>query len=368
MADKYGPIFCFHIGLRKTFLVSSWDAAKECFTTMDKAFDTRPRSLAGKLMGYDHAMFGFSPYGPYWREVRKLASVELLLNRQLELLNHVRDSEVKLFIKELYGQWIQNGDRPVLVEMKEKCWFLAANVMVSEVAGKRYFGTVTNDYESRRCRKALEDLLYLSGIFMVSDAIPSLGWLDTVRGYTAKMKRIARKVDQVLGSWVEEHRRKRFSGSMNEAVQDFIHVMLSVIEDDQFSDHDHDTVIKATCLTLIIGGSDSTVITLTWALCPLMKNPSTLKRAQDELDIKVGKHRQVDESDIKNLVYLQAIIKETLRLYPAAPLSVPREAMEDCTMAGFHIQAGRAFWLTSGSCTGTSEFGRILWSSNLRGF
>uniref|UniRef100_F6HQH4 Uncharacterized protein n=1 Tax=Vitis vinifera TaxID=29760 RepID=F6HQH4_VITVI len=182
------------------------------------------------------------------------------------------------------------------------------------------------------------------------------------------MKRIAREVDQVQGSWVEEHRRKRFSGSMNEAVQDFIHVMLSVIDDGQFSDHDHDTVIKATCLTLIIGGSDSTVITLTWALCPLMNNPSTLKRAQDELDIKVGKHRQVDESDIKNLVYLQAIIKETLRLYPAAPLSVPREAMEDCTMADFHIQAGRAFWLTSGSCTGTPEFGRILWSSNLRGF
>ena len=87
-------------------------------------------------MGYDHAMFGFSPYRTYWRDVRKLASVELLSNRQLELLNHVRDSEVKLFIKELYGQWIQNGDRPVLVEMKEKCWHLAANVMVSEVAGK----------------------------------------------------------------------------------------------------------------------------------------------------------------------------------------------------------------------------------------
>ncbi|RVW58388.1 Protopine 6-monooxygenase [Vitis vinifera] len=47
-----------------------------------------------------------------------------------------------------------------------------------------------------------------------------------------------------------------------------------------------------------------------------MNNPSTLKRAQDELDIKVGKHRQVDGSDIKNLVYFQAIVKETLRLYP----------------------------------------------------
>ncbi|XP_048229518.1 xanthotoxin 5-hydroxylase CYP82C4 [Ricinus communis] len=41
-----------------------------------------------------------------------------------------------------------------------------------------------------------------------------------------------------------------------------------------------------------------------------------------------------------NLTYLQAIVKETLRLYPAAPLSVPREAMVDCTIAGYHIPAG----------------------------
>ncbi|KAL6348027.1 hypothetical protein AAG906_037756 [Vitis piasezkii] len=169
MADKYGPIFCFHIGLRKTSVVSSWEVAKECFTTMDKAFATQPRSLAGKLMGYDHAMFGFSPCRAYCHDVRKLASivtnsgesgamcsfngsrvrtgwvemlgqlkvielpmssqglsspmssivgiklpdqlmgVELFSSHQLELLNHVRDSEVKLFIKELYGQWIQNG-------------------------------------------------------------------------------------------------------------------------------------------------------------------------------------------------------------------------------------------------------------------
>ena len=74
--------------------------------------------------------------------------------------------------------------------------------------------------ESKQCRKALGDFLYLSGIFMVSDAIPFLGWLDTVRGYTAKMKRTAREVDQVLGSWVEEHGWKRVFGSMNEADQD----------------------------------------------------------------------------------------------------------------------------------------------------
>ncbi|KAK1561164.1 hypothetical protein Q3G72_035100 [Acer saccharum] len=43
---------------------------------------------------------------------------------------------------------------------------------------------------------------------------------------------------------------------------------------------------------------------------------------------------------MKNLVYLQAIVKETSRLYPAAPLSGPCMAVEDVTIAGFHIPAG----------------------------
>ena len=91
---------------------------------------------------------------------------------------------------------------------------------------------------------------------------------------------------------------------------------------------------------LILAGNDTTSITLTWALSLLLNNRHALKKAQAELEIHVGKHRQVDGSDIKNLVYLQAIVKETLRLYPPGPLSVPHEAMEDCTVAGFHIQAG----------------------------
>lgn len=92
--------------------------------------------------------------------------------------------------------------------------------------------------------------------------------------------------------------------------------------------------------SLILGGNDTTVVTLTWALSLLLNNHHVLKKAQDELSIHVGNNRQVEESDIKNLIYLQAIVKETLRLYPALPLSAPREAMEDCTIDGFHILAG----------------------------
>lgn len=65
-----------------------------------------------------------------------------------------------------------------------------------------------------------------------------------------------------------------------------------------------------------------------------------MELAQEELDLKVGRERWVEDSDIANLVYMQAIVKETLRLYPPGPVSVPHEATEDCFIAGYQIPKG----------------------------
>lgn len=81
-------------------------------------------------------------------------------------------------------------------------------------------------------------------------------------------------------------------------------------------------------------------MTLVWALSLVLNHNNVLKKIQDELDFHVGKERLVNESDIPNLVYLQAVVKETLRLYPAGPLFGPREFTEDCTIGGYHVPRG----------------------------
>lgn len=91
---------------------------------------------------------------------------------------------------------------------------------------------------------------------------------------------------------------------------------------------------------LLLTGSESTSITLSWAISLLLNHPKALKAAQEELDHQVGKQRWVEESDIANLPYLQAIVKETLRMYPPSPLAGPREAMEDCHIDGHFISKG----------------------------
>ncbi|KAK9073336.1 hypothetical protein SSX86_007660 [Deinandra increscens subsp. villosa] len=350
MSDKYGPAFNIRLGTRRAFVVSSWEVAKECFTVNDKALASRPKTAAVKHMGYNYAVFGFAPYTPFWREMRKIATLELLSNRRLEMLRDVRLTEISSGINELYGRWRENSYNPVVVELNKWLEHMMLNIVVMMVAGKRYFGVGGGGDEAERCQKAISDFFRLIGIFVVSDAIPFLWWLD-LQGYEKQMKKTARDLDLVLGGWLDEHREKRRRRSLldhvkqngeGEGVKDFIDVMLSLEDQGQLSDieHDSDTSIKSTCLALILGGSDTTAGTLTWAVSLLLNHPNVLRKLHHELDDHVGKHRHVDESDIKNLVFLQAIIKETLRLYPAGPLLGPREAVEDCTVAGYNVKAG----------------------------
>lgn len=345
MADRYGPVFNIRLGLHTALVVSSWEVAKECFTTHDAVIASRPKLVASKHLGHNYAGFGFAPYGPYWREMRKIASLELLSNRRLDLLKHVRASEVETSIKELYKLWCQkkNGSGHVLVEMKQ--WFgdLTLNVVLRMVVGKRYHGSTTvsarDEKEARRCQKAIRDFFHLLGLFVVGDAIPFLGWLD-LGGHVKAMKKTGKEMDSIASEWLEEHKRKRAFKEETDGDQDFMDVMLSVLEDTKCGDYDADIVNKATSLSLITGGSDTTMVTLTWALSLLLNNLHVLKKAQDELDLYVGRERLVNESDISKLVYLRAIFKETLRLYPPGPLSGPREVTEDCTIGGYHVPAG----------------------------
>lgn len=91
---------------------------------------------------------------------------------------------------------------------------------------------------------------------------------------------------------------------------------------------------------LIIAGVENTTITMIWTITLLLKNPSVLEKAQAEVDAIVGKERILKESDIANLPYLQAIVKETLRLYPPAALLIPHAAREDCIVGGYHVSRG----------------------------
>ncbi|KDP38433.1 hypothetical protein JCGZ_04358 [Jatropha curcas] len=367
MADKYGPIFSIKTGVHRSLVVSSWELAKECFTTNDKAFANRPNFLAAELMGYNSAMFGFSPYGQYWRVIRKIATVELLSNHRLQSFRHVRESEIKAAMNGIYQLWEENIDynkADMVVKMKQ--WFgdITLNVIFRIIVGKRYVNyymtSLEDGNDSDEWREAVNKFFELSGKYVLSDSLPFLRWLD-LGGYQKSMKKTAKELDVFVQSWLDEHKCKRSSSECNvKGEEDFMDVMLSIFDEaeelhgipfyvvkefcldeaEELPCHDADTIKKATCLALTLAASDTTKITLTWALSFLLKNGEVLKKAQLELDTEIGRERNIEEPDMKKLVYIEAIIKETLRLEPAAPLSVPHESMEDCVVGSYDIPKG----------------------------
>jgi cytochrome P450 len=91
---------------------------------------------------------------------------------------------------------------------------------------------------------------------------------------------------------------------------------------------------------LIAGGTESSAVTVEWALSELLKKPEVFARATQELDRVIGRGRWVTEKDMPSLPYIDAIVKETMRLHPVAPMLVPRLSREDTSIGGYDIPAG----------------------------
>ncbi|KAI3881701.1 hypothetical protein MKX03_016721 [Papaver bracteatum] len=226
MSDKYGPIFMVRFGMHPTLVVSSWEMSKECFTTNDKFLASRPPSASAKYLAYDHAMFGFSVYGPYWRETRKISTLQLLTHKRLESLKHIPYSEINSCVKTLYTRWAktQNAEDFVKVDMTEIFGHLTLNVVLRFVVGKPVFIQKDNDgddtrdchneeeLEGLKLHKTIVEFFELSGASVASDVLPYLGWLD-VDGQKKRMKKTAKEMDSIAekNGWKSTDRKRDYN-------------------------------------------------------------------------------------------------------------------------------------------------------------
>lgn len=78
-------------------------------------------------------------------------------------------------------------------------------------------------------------------------------------------------------------------------------------------------------------------MTIEWALTLLLNHTEKLEKATKELDQVIGEDRLADESDIPKLPYLQNIVYETLRLFPAVPLLSPHESSDECIIGCYNV-------------------------------
>nr|ACZ63205.1 flavonoid 3',5'-hydroxylase [Vinca major] len=329
MAKKYGPVMYLKVGTNNMVVASTPDAARAFLKTLDINFSNRPPNAGATHLAYGAQDMVFAHYGPKWKLLRKLSNLHMLGGKALEDWSNVRISELGHMLETMYES-SKKGEAVVVAEMLT---YAMANMIGQVVLSRRVF--VTKGSDSNEFKDMVVELMTSAGLFNIGDFIPSIAWMD-LQGIEGGMKRLHKKFDVLLTKLLEEHKQ---SSSKRKRKPDLLDYVLAN-RDNSEGERLTTTNIKALLLNLFSAGTDTSSSIIEWALSEMLRNPSILKRAQQEMDQIIGRNRRLVESDISRLPYLQAICKETFRKHPSTPLNLPRIATEACEVNGYYIPKG----------------------------
>jgi len=102
LATKYGPVIFLRMGQIDTVVVSSPEMAQEVLQKKDISFASRPSFLVSEIIAYDNLDIAFSPYGAYWRMLRKLCTMELLSAKMVKQFAPVRNNETLSLVRKIH--------------------------------------------------------------------------------------------------------------------------------------------------------------------------------------------------------------------------------------------------------------------------
>ncbi|XP_062214519.1 cytochrome P450 81Q32-like [Phragmites australis] len=342
LAARYGPVVSLRLGSRDAVVVSSAECARECFTEHDVCFANRPRFPSLLLVSFDGATLPMCGYGPYWRNLRRVATVQLLSAHRVSCMLPTISAEVRAMVRRMYRAAAAAPGGAARVELKRRLFELSLSALMETIAQtktSRAEADADTDMspESQEFKKALDEFIPLIGAANVWDYLPVLRWFD-VFGMRKKIVAAVSKRDAFLRRLIDAERRRLDVDGGEGENKSMIAVLLSMqkSEPEVYTD----TTIMALCSSMFTGGSETTATTAEWAMSLLLNHPEVLKRAQAEMDASVGNSRLVGPDDVPRLGYLQCILSETLRLYPAVPTLVPHESTADCTVGGHHVPSG----------------------------
>ncbi|TXG59344.1 hypothetical protein EZV62_013917 [Acer yangbiense] len=246
----------------------------------------------------------------------------------------IRIDEVKQLLKRLSSSNSLKGKTSTEVELRPLLTELTFNNIMRMVSGKRYYGDdVTNEEDAKQFREIIAEIFANGSISNPVDFLPLLSWLDN-GDYEKRLSRLGKRMEAFLQGLIEEHRKKDGLKNTNTMIDHLLSLQETHLE------YYTDQIIKGLIQVMLLVGTDTAAITLEWAMANLLNHPEVLKKARDELDAQVDQQRLIDEHDLPKLEYLQSIISETLRLYPATPLLIPHMSSSDCIVRGYDVPTG----------------------------
>ncbi|TVU43845.1 hypothetical protein EJB05_10343, partial [Eragrostis curvula] len=341
LADKHGShgLMLLRLGAVPTLVVSSARAAEAVMRTHDHVFASRPPSMVVDILMRGSMDVAFAPYGERWRQTRKLVTAHLLTVKKVRSFRHARHDEVRLAIAKLRRRHPQ----ATAADMSDLLYSFANDVVCRAVSGKFFLAEGRNQL----FRELIGMNTALLDGFNVEDYFPRLAQFHLLtRVVCAKANKLQQRWHYLLDKLIDAHATNNINlqlrdqddapANEQEITTDFIDVLLSLEQEYGLTRNQ----MKAILMDMFAAGTDTSYIVMEYAMTELVRNPHTMAKLQEEVRTNTPKGQDmVTEENLGNMTYLKAVIKETLRLHPPAPLLLPRQSMADCTIDGYTIPA-----------------------------
>ncbi|KAJ9564719.1 hypothetical protein OSB04_000685 [Centaurea solstitialis] len=319
LARKFGPLMHLQLGELSTIVVSSPRWAKEILTTHDINFANKTETLSGEIVVYHNTDIILAPYGEYWRQLRKICTLELLSTKKVKSFQSLREEECWSVVNEIKAS---GSGKPIDLS---KC----ISTLIAKIICRSAFGKEIRDESA--FRELVREAVKLTGGFDIADVFPSKKFLHHLTGKRAKLTKIHNELDNVIDDIISDHHVSRLSSSQGSLLD----VLLRHKEDADFpltSDN-----VKAVIFDMFGAGTDTSSGTIEWAISELIRCPRAMNKLQAKLREAIKGKERIEEEDIQDLMYLKNVVKETLRLHPPIALLMPRVCSEPCVVNGYNI-------------------------------
>ncbi|WVZ59628.1 hypothetical protein U9M48_009744 [Paspalum notatum var. saurae] len=338
LAKIHGPLMSLRLGTVTTVVASSPAVAREFLQRHDAVFSSRfvPDATGDSA---NTSVSWLPANGPRWRALRKIMGTELFAPHRLDALQHLRREKVQ----ELVDHVGRLASRAEAVDVGRVAFITTLN-LVSRTIFSRDLTSLDDDGGSKEFQQVVTDIMEGAGSPNISDFFPALAAAD-LQGWRRRLARLFARLHRIFDDEIDGRLRGREAGEPRK--NDFLdgrcggrrqhgvvgsrHAPLTVLS----KHHGH-----ITHLDLFAAGSDTSSNTVEWAMTELLRSPTSMARVCDELAAVIGSKKSIEESDIGQLPYLQAVVNETFRLHPPAPLLLPRHAQVDTRIMGYTIPKG----------------------------
>ncbi|TXG46382.1 hypothetical protein EZV62_028110 [Acer yangbiense] len=328
LSKTYGPIMSLKLGSITTIVISSPQVAKEALQKHDQALSSRTIPDGARSLNHHKHSIAWLPVSAPWRNLRKVCATQMFTAQRLDATQAVRQKKVQELVDYVHescrsGSAVDIGQAAFTTVMNS-----ISNTFFS-VDLARYQSDLSQNFKNLVC-VGVEGV----GIPNIADYFPVLRSVDP-QGIRRRITTVTEKIFNIFDGIIYERIQAR-EKMMSKESKDLLDSLLNLAEENS-SDQLSLTGIKHLLLDLFVAGIDTTSSTVEWAMAELLHNPGKLTKAQTELRLLLGKDGLVQEFDINKLPYLQAVMKETLRLHPPAPFLVPHKAETEVEISSYEV-------------------------------